>query len=345
MLAVQYAFHSAQMAPFQHQLVEQLGVVRAGSPTVAVYSTVTGGLAKDVRFDAAYFGRNVRDPVQFAGCINAMARGWLRRFHRDRAAAGAGQFDRRMSFYARACAGGFGIFASRPAGARNFVAVLCWRLCGRLRFGLGARPAERRAGCRTAGLSMAAKAPLDPSTPSAQRGSTAAGHPMLGHRIPVAGIEAEIFEASSDRAQAWLIDHRIFGRLLVPAAAVLETLTAAAETVLGLPQRQLTGFVMHRPLILSEQGEGQTRWQVVVKSFEDGRAELEWHEAICEANGDVSAWHRIAFAVAEPAAESILAKEPGHIKLHYHETYHRRCNLRRVQRSGCGVRSGFPLPS
>ena len=46
-----------------------------------------------------------------------------------------------------------------------------------------------------------------------------------------------------------------------------------------------------------------------MKSFENGRAELEWHEAICEANGDVSAWHRIASAVAEPPKNGILAKE------------------------------------
>ena len=59
---------------------------------------------------------------------------------------------------------------------------------------------------------------------------------MLGHRIPVAGIDAEIFEASSDKAQAWLVDHRILGRLLVPAAAVLETLAVAAETAIGLPR-------------------------------------------------------------------------------------------------------------
>ena len=67
---------------------------------------------------------------------------------------------------------------------------------------------------------------------------------------------------------------------------------------------------MHRPLTLPEQGEGQARWQVVVKSFENGRAELEWHEATCEADGEISAWHRIASAVAEAAAKSSLAKEP-----------------------------------
>ncbi len=72
MLPVQYAFHSAQMARFGDQLVGQLGEVRAVSPTVAMYSTVTGGLAENAGFDSTYFGRNLREPVRFANAIQAM---------------------------------------------------------------------------------------------------------------------------------------------------------------------------------------------------------------------------------------------------------------------------------
>ena len=102
----------------------------------------------------------------------------------------------------------------------------------------------------------------------------------LGRRIPRGRIDAEIFEASSENAQTWLVDHRIFGRLLVPAAAVLETLAVAARhSSLDLPQRQLTGFAMHRPLSCpSRARRGETRWQVVVKQSKNGRAELEWHQ-------------------------------------------------------------------
>ena len=256
MLPVQYAFHSAQMAPFQHQLVEQLGVVRAAPPKVAVYSTVTGGLAKDVRFDAAYFGRNVRDPVQFASCIHAMAEDGCDVFieigpqpvlassiaeclsARERTPAVLASLRRgrpERETLLQACAGAYAAgcdldweHVQPTLGQVVELPAYPWQ---RKRHWIRARPA------RSAVL-------------------PAAGHPMLGHRIPVAGIEAEIFEASSDKAQAWLVDHRIFGRLLVPAAAVLETLAAAADTVLGLPQMQLTGFVMHRPLILPEPGRG-----------------------------------------------------------------------------------------
>jgi myxalamid-type polyketide synthase MxaC len=71
MLPVQYAFHSAQMAPFQNELVKQLGVVRTASPTTAVYSTVTGR-KEDAQFDSKYFGRNIREPVRFADAVRSM---------------------------------------------------------------------------------------------------------------------------------------------------------------------------------------------------------------------------------------------------------------------------------
>jgi acyl transferase domain-containing protein/NADPH:quinone reductase-like Zn-dependent oxidoreductase len=311
MLPVQYAFHSAQMAALRDQFVEQLGIVRATPPKVAVYSTVTGGLANDVHFDATYFGRNVRDSVQFASCIDAMAED------------------------------GYDIFIEigpQPVLASSIAECLSARsfapaVFASLRRGRPERETLLQActGAYAAGCNLNWEH-VQPTSgqvvdlpgypwqrkrywirlrPTRSLVLPEAGHPMLGHRIPLAGLEAEIFEASSDKAQTWLIDHRIFGRLLLPAAAVLETFAVAAGTVLGLPQRQLAGFAMHRPLILPEPGEGQARWQIVVKRFEEGKAELEWHQAICEANGDVSAWHRIASAVAEPAKESILAKEPA----------------------------------
>ena len=171
MLPVQYAFHSAQMAPFQDQLVEQLGAVRAAPPTVAVYSTVTGGLAKD--------GASTR-PISAAMCasrygspaaIHAMAEDGCDVFIEIGPQPVLASSIAECLASARARAGGFGIFAPRPAGARN-------ACCRPVR--LPMRPvaiwtgstSSRASGqsCRAAGLSMAAKAPLDPSTPSAQCG-------------------------------------------------------------------------------------------------------------------------------------------------------------------------------
>ncbi len=77
MLPVQYAFHSAQMTNFQHQLAEELGAVRATPPAITVYSTVAGGQMKDALFDAAYFSRNLRRVGSFRGRSHGHAKGRL----------------------------------------------------------------------------------------------------------------------------------------------------------------------------------------------------------------------------------------------------------------------------
>ena len=94
-----------------------------------MYSTVTGRLANDVRFDATYFGRNVRDPVQFASCIDAMAEDGYDVFIEIGPQPVLASSIAECLSDVRARAGGFGIFAPRPAGAGNFVAGLRWRLC------------------------------------------------------------------------------------------------------------------------------------------------------------------------------------------------------------------------
>ena len=310
MLPVQYAFHSAQMAPFQVQLAEQLKGIRATAPGIAVYSTVTGSLAKNVTFDAAYFGRNVRDPVLFANAIHAMAED------------------------------GCGVFIEmgpQPVLASSIAECLDGRehtpvILASLRRGrperdtlLQACASAYAAGCDLnwediqPALGQTVDLPAYPwqrkrhwiRARSARRAAPPQdAHPVLGRRIPVAEIGAEIFEGSSGGAQPWLADHRIFGRLLLPAAAVLEALAVAAERTLGLAEAQLTDFAMHRPLVVPEPGEGEARWQAVVKSAGTGRAELELHEAIPEANGDVSSWQRIASAVAISAPASTRLQQP-----------------------------------
>ncbi len=72
LLPVQYAFHSAQMARFQQPFVDALGAVRTAAPAIPIYATVTGARADDVRFDASYFGRNMRDTVRFSAAVRAM---------------------------------------------------------------------------------------------------------------------------------------------------------------------------------------------------------------------------------------------------------------------------------
>ncbi|MGE8278910.1 MAG: SDR family NAD(P)-dependent oxidoreductase [Stenotrophomonas sp.] len=74
MLPVNYAFHSAQMEPTRRDLVSRLDFLQPKPTTIPYYSTVTASLrAPDELLDADYWGRNVRQEVQFAGAIEAIA--------------------------------------------------------------------------------------------------------------------------------------------------------------------------------------------------------------------------------------------------------------------------------
>jgi acyl transferase domain-containing protein/NAD(P)-dependent dehydrogenase (short-subunit alcohol dehydrogenase family)/acyl carrier protein len=315
MLPVQYAFHSAQMAPLQEQFVAVLGQVCARHPNIAVYSTVTGGstvtdgstvtggLAENLSFGADYFGRNIREPVRFASAAAAMA------------------------------ADGFSVFVElspHPVLGHELTACLAGQdvaptVLASLRRGRAERETmlQACAGLYAAGCDLAWPAVhptagaittlppypwqrrrhwirTRPASAVTRFGATD-GHPLLGLRVQVAGTDAQIYQGGSDGAMAWLADHRIFGTLVMPAAAVMEMLSAAASKALGRVHPRVTDFAMLRPVVLPEPGEGQSQWQVVVKPLPDGRAELAWHGAVADADGEMAEWRLVASAVAVPA--------------------------------------------
>ena len=124
-------------------------------------------------------------------------------------------------------------------------------------------------------------------------------------------MHARIFEAGSQGTPAWLADHRIFGRVVMPAAAVLDAFAVAAIGALGGAQSELRDFTMHRPLFLSEAGAEATRWQVVVHVSGADRVDLELFEAVPAANRDDVDWRPIASAHAVVAAAQPATPSEG----------------------------------
>ncbi|MEU3313789.1 type I polyketide synthase [Streptomyces sp. NPDC006662] len=69
---VDYASHSAHVERIEAELLEVLGPIVPRRPEVPFYSTVTGGLLREPVLDAAYWYRNLRQPVRFEDIVRAL---------------------------------------------------------------------------------------------------------------------------------------------------------------------------------------------------------------------------------------------------------------------------------
>ena len=72
LVKVDVASHSPQMEPLVPELVASLSGLRAASGTVPIYSTVRGALVNGAEYEAAYWGLNLRQPVQFGAAVQRM---------------------------------------------------------------------------------------------------------------------------------------------------------------------------------------------------------------------------------------------------------------------------------
>ncbi|MTE16389.1 type I polyketide synthase [Nocardia aurantiaca] len=73
MVKVDVASHSVQMDPVLDELVEALGAITPLAGRIPVHSTVLGQPVAGIDLDAAYWARNLREPVQFSAVVRAAA--------------------------------------------------------------------------------------------------------------------------------------------------------------------------------------------------------------------------------------------------------------------------------
>ena len=304
-LPVNYAFHSAQMRPHAQALTTALGRVESRTAQLPVYSTVSGALLDDSTqpVDAAYLGRNVREPVRFAAAIDAMLQDGFTCFVEISAHPVLGGAvaecvrtpDDAVSILAslrrarpereamlQACAGLYaaGRQPDWPGLQRGFAAVL----------DLPAYPWQReRFWLRTT--------PAAPSSASRWPQAAAADGSLLGRRIPTPG--STVFEASwPSAAPAWLADHRIGTRLLMPGMAMLDALHACACDALGNDGVEVSDFVIHQALVLDETAEAATLWQTVAQEPANERTSVALYRAVAGDASSAPQWQKVASATA-----------------------------------------------
>jgi acyl transferase domain-containing protein/acyl carrier protein len=263
-LPVSYAFHSAQMEPYRAELVAAIGSVRTRPAHSTVYSSVTGESIKHTTIDAAYFGRNMRDTVNFAGAVVEMA---------------AGGVDVIVEVAPHP------VLATAITDSAPDVPVV-----ESVRRGRPERETMLRAvgGVYATGAAIrwdaitASTTPVDlPSypwqrerfwlrdPPTAATPARGRRHSLLGTPSGADGITA--FDGTWPTEDlAWIADHVVGDAVVMPGTGLLETLRAAAAAA-GRPDDAVVDFVIHGPLLLDP--EATSHWQTVATPS-DGAIEL-----------------------------------------------------------------------
>jgi acyl transferase domain-containing protein/acyl-CoA synthetase (AMP-forming)/AMP-acid ligase II/acyl carrier protein len=252
MLPGDFAFHSPQMAVAQNELVRELSALKPRRCSIPLFSTVDGRVSDGRDLDAGYWGRNLRERVQFANAIDRLIEDSCRLFLEigphpvllpsitERLAQTAGDSQALPSMHRRdrertvmlksiaaLYARGFSIAWDEIYRPRRRPVALPPYPWQRARYWIESKPAA-----------------------AAQDGT----HPFLGrHFTPALHAGEHYWETSLGIATLpYLDDHRLNGSAVFPAAAFIEMATAAALDAFGPAPCSLCDVAIQEALPLLE---------------------------------------------------------------------------------------------
>ncbi|MEV4096143.1 SDR family NAD(P)-dependent oxidoreductase [Streptosporangium saharense] len=282
---VDYASHSPHVESLRHDLLELLGPVTPRTPQVPFWSTVDNRWIDQAETDAAYWYRNLRQPVRLHDATTGLA------------SQGYGLFvevsphpvltgSLQDSLYDTG-AHAIGTLRRDDGGPRRFRTSLAqafvhgadadWTrpVAGGRRIDLPTYPFQR------------ARYWLQPSTGTT--GLNALNHPLLGTAVPLADGDGAVLSGLISRhTHPWLADHAVSGTVILPGTAFLEIAVQAGDQVGCGQVEELT---LETPLILPEHGGIQL--QAVVGAENDGLRPLRIHSRPADAVAD-EPWTRHA---------------------------------------------------
>ncbi|GAA1397231.1 hypothetical protein GCM10009639_34370 [Kitasatospora putterlickiae] len=278
---VDYASHSPQVEAIEADLLKALAEVEPTAGRVPFYSTALGGFIDTTVMDAGYWYRNLRGQVGFEPAVRALI---------DK---GTGCFLEMSPHPVLTMAVEDTAEAAEASGRVSAV--------GSLRRDEGdlARFLQSLGEAHVAGVKVdwdAVFAGTEPQrvelptyafqrekywlTPSAQGGDVAAAgldrikHPVLAAAVQVGDRDEWVFTGRfSTESQPWVRDHVVLGVVVVPGAALVELVLAAAR---HLGCELLDELVFEAPLTLDE-GAARHVKVTIGAPGEDGRRELAIH--------------------------------------------------------------------
>jgi polyene macrolide polyketide synthase len=292
------ASHSAYVEELREEVLDTLAPISPRSGEIPFHSTVTGGPLDTAELDASYWYRNLRETVRFEqvtrGLLEAGNRVFIEVSPHPVFALAVGETieaalpdptEATVVGTLRRDEDGPSRFALSLAETHVAGAELDWRAyfegSGAKAVGLPTYPFQRERYWLGA-----AKGTEDVSAV----GLTAAGHPLLGAAVELAGGEGDgilLTGRISLATHPWLADHAVAGTVLLPATVFLELALRAGEQVGAETVEELT---LEAPLVLA--GDGTVALQVSVSGRgEDGRREIAIH---ARPGGEEAEWTRHA---------------------------------------------------
>lgn len=262
-----YAFHTSAMDGIEDELREALADLRPRPAKIPFFSTVTGASLAGESLDAAYWWRNVREPVRFAPAITSLVE------------AGYGLFLEVGPHPALASGIRETLANESVTGAvigslhrDQSDAVSLARALGSLWIAGVTPDWEAYLGNGSNGRPRLPHYPWQHQTfwiesPHSRRERLGeADHPLLGSRR----IEpAPAWEILLDpRSHPYLNDHRFWNRLVFPAAAFTEMMLAAGHAVFAGDRVSLERVVFERFLFLSSDAPPTMRLELDEESRE-----------------------------------------------------------------------------
>jgi acyl transferase domain-containing protein len=283
-LQVSHAFHSRLMEPVLPVLQQKLTKVTFSKPFIPLISNVTGQAASDEMSTAAYWLQHCREPVLFAEGIKSLQQIGCTAFlecgakpvlspmlsanavesQQIFASVRPKQADSLLHCAAQLYAGGFDldwqqVFVEPPKGARPVLPV--YPFSGK-HYWLP-----------------------DQALKLKQPDNTQKLHPLVHKRLALADSNVVYFESwLTPQAPAYLSEHQVFGLVLMPLAALLEMVLAAAQQLTKTTALSLKNINIEQPLILSP--DEQTQVQIQARENEQ-----HYQLSIFSRIGDAS-WQR-----------------------------------------------------
>jgi acyl transferase domain-containing protein/surfactin synthase thioesterase subunit len=255
-----HAFHSPLMDPVLEPFETIARTVPFERPRLRWISTLTGEEIDEAP-DAGYWRDQIRCPVRFRAAMETVA-GSPAVFLEVGPGATLVTLGRQCVRDARGGARGSGWIPSLAPGADEWRSLssavrdlylqghpIRWEAFeppdGR-RVSLPTYPFQRRRWWLEA---PATRGSIDAGAPPVRLD---AAHPLLGAKL--GGTDGHFETLLDGERLPFLNDHRVFRRVVLPTTAVLDTVMAAAQRVLGLGRPVIGDFVYERALTLPDEG-------------------------------------------------------------------------------------------